>query len=149
MAVSKGPSWDTPARLNGLPAKNWKSREGVTLCAPLAACLTRWLDLHPSDRISTSLGWGPNEEGHYGCWERPNIVGFLMRNGPPPEMGPGVTLEHVRSWLAHDRAPVRTLRDFESLPPGHHAGGDGGVAAMEDWLKRKSKAIRTGLSSVG
>jgi hypothetical protein len=31
MPVSKGPSWDTPARLNGLPAKNWKTREGATL----------------------------------------------------------------------------------------------------------------------
>jgi len=116
MPLSKGPSWDTPARLDGLPAKNWTTREGVTLCAPLSACLKRWLELHPSDRISTSLGWGPNEEGRHGCWERPNIVGFLERNGPPPEMGPHVTIEHVRNWLAFDRQPVREISDQESHP---------------------------------
>lgn len=36
MAISKGSSWDTPARPDGLPAKNWTSREGATLCAPLS-----------------------------------------------------------------------------------------------------------------
>jgi hypothetical protein len=120
MPVSKGPDWSTPARLNGLPAKNWKSREGVTLCAPLSACLTRWLDLHPSDRISTSLGWGPNSDGDHGCWERPNIVGFLVRNGPPPEMGEHVTIEHIKTWLAFDCAPVREIGDLESQPGTHH-----------------------------
>jgi hypothetical protein len=87
--------------------KNWITREGVTLCAPFSQCVKRWLELHPSDRIGTSLGWGPNAEGHHGCWERPNIVGFLMRNGPPPEMGPGVTMEHVKMWLSSDCEPLR------------------------------------------
>jgi hypothetical protein len=63
-----------------------------------------------------------------------------MRNGPPPEMGEHVTIEHIRHWLAHDREPVRTVVDPDSLPPGHHAGRDGGRAAMESWLKRKSEA---------
>jgi hypothetical protein len=31
MGLGKGPAWLTPARLNGLPAKNWKTREGATL----------------------------------------------------------------------------------------------------------------------
>ena len=100
----------------------------MTLCAPFSQCIKRWLELHPSGRISTSLGWGPNADGDHGCWERPNIDGFLMRNGPPPEMGEHVTIEHIKTWLAFDREPVRTVVDPDSLPPGHHAGGDGGRA---------------------
>jgi hypothetical protein len=68
----------------------------------------RWLELHPSDRASTSLGWGPDAEGQHGFWERPNIVGFLMRNGAPPETGPDITTHHIRNWLAHDRDPAPT-----------------------------------------
>jgi hypothetical protein len=38
VATGKGPSWDTPARLDGLPAKNWITREESTLCAPFSVC---------------------------------------------------------------------------------------------------------------
>jgi len=40
--------------------------------------------LCPTYRESCSIGWGPNEEGQRGFFERPNIVGFLELNGPPP-----------------------------------------------------------------
>jgi len=105
MPVGKGPAWDTPAQIDGLPAKNWTTREGVTMRGTFSACVRHWLELHPSHRIGTSIGWGPNADGQWGAWERPNIVGFLMRNGPPPEMRPHVTLDHIRNWLAYDRDP--------------------------------------------
>jgi hypothetical protein len=136
MVLSKGPDWDSPARLDGLPVKNWTTREGATLCAPFSACVKRWLELHPSHRIGTSLGWGPNAEGHYGCWERPNIVGYLERNGPPPEMF-GITIEHVRNRLAHDREPMPPLPLEDDPPPGHSVGGDNGEAVWKSWLERR------------
>ena len=86
MPVGKGPSWDTPATLDGLPPKSWKTREGVSMSGTFSHCMKRWLELHPSKRDSCYFGWGPNEHGQYGAWERPNIVGFLERNGPPPDM---------------------------------------------------------------
>jgi len=40
-----------------------------------------------------------------GYFERPNIVGFLERNSPPPDMGAHVTMEHVRNRLSCVRTP--------------------------------------------
>ena len=138
MGIGKGPSWDTPARLDGLPAKNWSTREGVSLQGTFSACLKRWLELPCSNRESCSLGWGPNADGQHGCWERPNIVGFLMRNGPPPEMGPGVTLDYIKAWLTIGRPePAKAFDD--DIPPGHSAGGDGGAAAYRAWLDRRKR----------
>jgi hypothetical protein len=139
MPVGKGPSWNTPAQIDGLPAKNWKTREGVTMRGTFSACIKRWLDLPPPHRRNCSISWGPNAEGQVGNWERPNIVGFLMRNGPPPEMGPKVTIDHIKAWLEFDRPDPVTWEQLENLPPGHHAGGDGGRAALEAWLAGKSR----------
>jgi hypothetical protein len=127
MALGKGPDWLTPATIDGLPAKNWTTREGVTMRGTFSQCVKRWLELHPDNRQNCSIGWGPNEDGHWGYFERPNIVGFLERNGPPSEMGGSV-----------DKLPP-THADSDDLLPGHHAGGDGGVAAMEAWRKRKAE----------
>jgi hypothetical protein len=69
----------------------------------------RWLELNSSARISTSLGWGPNTEGQHGFWERPNIVGFPMRNGPPPEMGPHVSTDHLAIGWRMIAIPLRHL----------------------------------------
>ena len=55
------------------------------------------------DQSRPSIGRGPNAEGQRGFFERPNIVGYLERNGPPPDIGAHVTIEHVRNWLSSDR----------------------------------------------
>ena len=38
MALGKGPAWDTPAQIDGLPPKNWKDREGVTMRGTFSQC---------------------------------------------------------------------------------------------------------------
>jgi len=111
MALGKGPTWDTPAQIDGLPAKNWKDREGVTMRGTFSQCVKRWLELSPTYRESCSIGWGPNAEGQRGFFERPNVVGYLKRNGPPPDLGVHVTIEHVRNWLSCDRTPGKTFKE--------------------------------------
>src|SRR3984885_1645400 len=103
MALGKGPSWSTPATIDGLPAKNWTTREGVTMRDTFSQCVKRWLELHSENRQDCSIGWGPNDEGQWGYLERLNIVAYLERNGPPPDMGDHVTIQHVRNWLSVDK----------------------------------------------
>jgi hypothetical protein len=80
------PSWDTPARLNGLPCRNWKKREGVTLDGTLDECLTRWLDLAGHQKADCTLGWGPTAERQQGSWSANAIASYVRRNGLPPSL---------------------------------------------------------------
>ena len=116
MALGKGPSWSTQATIDGLPAKNWTTREGVTMRGTFSQCVKRWLELNSENRQDCSIGWGPNEEGQWGYFERLNIVGYLERNGPPPDMGDHVTIQHVRNWLSVDklRPPVVADKNFSA-----------------------------------
>jgi hypothetical protein len=138
MPLGKGPSWSTPATLDGLRAKNWTTREGVTMRGTFSQCVARWLELHPNERQNCSIGWGPTSEGQCGFFERPNIVGFLERNGPPPDMGAHVKIEHIRNWLSTDKLPPPFI-DPNDLPPSHSCPGDGGAAyrAWEEYQKTK------------
>jgi hypothetical protein len=120
MALGKGPSWSTPATLDGLPAANWTTREGVTMRATFSLCVKRWLELHSANRQDCSIGWGPNDEGQWGYFERPNIVGYLERNGPPPDMGGHVTILHIRNWLSVDKLP-RPVIALKNFSPSHSA----------------------------
>ena len=46
-------------------------------------------------------------------------------------------IEHVRNWLAYDKVAPRHM-DSDGIPPGHSAGGDGGLAALEVWRERRN-----------
>jgi hypothetical protein len=52
------PTWDTPARIDGLPATNWKTRQGVTLASTLADCIARWLDSPTTRAAGLHFGLG-------------------------------------------------------------------------------------------
>ena len=79
------PEWDTPARIDGLPAKNWKTREGVPLADTLADCITRWLSLPSHHQRDCTLGWGP-PDGVHGLMEASSIAAYVLSNGLPPMM---------------------------------------------------------------
>lgn len=80
------PTWDTPARLDGLPCINWKKRAGVTLAGTLDGCVTRWLDLAGHQQANCTLGWGPTADGGYGSWSASAIGSYVRQNGLPPTM---------------------------------------------------------------
>ena len=105
------PTWDTPARIDGLPATNWKKRTGVTLDGTLADCITRWLSLQPHQQRECTLGWGPLE-GQHGQMSAPAMASYVRENGLPPKMaaerggqpGPEVLAQLV-SMPRHDPHP--------------------------------------------
>ena len=82
------PTWDTPARLDGLPCTNWKRREGVTLDGSMADCISRWLNLADHDKRNCTLGWGPAADGQYGRWGAVAIGAYVLTNGLPPRWRP-------------------------------------------------------------
>ena len=58
--ASRDPSWDVPAKIDGLPYKNWKRRTGFTETGTLAQMVERWLRLSWNHQQQCSLGWGPD-----------------------------------------------------------------------------------------
>jgi hypothetical protein len=69
-------TWDTPARIDGLPATNWKMREGVTLAGTLADCIARWLRLRGHQQRDCTLGGGPLD-GRYGTMSPPALASYV------------------------------------------------------------------------
>jgi hypothetical protein len=105
------PTWDTPARIDGLPAKNWKTREGVTLAATLADCIARWLELQGYQQRDCTLGWGPLD-GYYGHMSASAMAFFVRKNGLPPKLAAqrggqpsAEVLEQLVSMPAYDAVP--------------------------------------------
>lgn len=114
--MSKQPTWNTPARLNGLPCTNWKKRTGVTMNGTLDACITRWLDLAGYQQANCTLGWGPNEHGQSGSWSATAIGSYVRRNGLPP------TMTARRGSTAGPEVLAKlTAMDRYDPPPGPHS----------------------------
>lgn len=80
------PSWETPARLNGLRPKNWKKREGATLSGTMAEMVERWLGLPRHEQQNCEIGWGPDAGGHYGHMGASTIARYVERHKLPPQM---------------------------------------------------------------
>ena len=59
-----GPYWNTPAKLDGLPATNWKKRTGATLEGMVATCIERWLGQPSQERFAEMVNlktpWRPD-----------------------------------------------------------------------------------------
>ena len=112
------PSWDTPARLNGLPCTNWKKRTGVTASGTVGQMFERWLDLPDYQRRDCTLGWGPNAEGQFGSMSGAAMARYVTRNGLPPGLAARVTNAAAFLAIALREAPP----DFrEQRGPFHDA----------------------------
>ncbi len=80
------PSWDVPAKLDGLPYTNWKRRTGYTETGTLAQMVQRWLTVPWHIQFGCLLGWGPDADGRRGRFSSTGIGVFVLRVGLPPEM---------------------------------------------------------------
>jgi hypothetical protein len=80
------PSWDTPARLNGLRPKSWKKREGATRTGTVAEMFEVWLGLADHQKQDCDLGWGPDEAGNSGTMSAGTMARYVQRRGLPPKM---------------------------------------------------------------
>lgn len=113
--IKSQPTWNTPARIDGLPYTNWKRREGVTFAGTLDQCVTRWLDLAGYQQGNCSVGWGPTADGSYGTWSASAIGAYVRRNGLPPTMvarrGAAASPEVLARLTAMDRydPPIREV----------------------------------------
>ena len=118
-----GPTWDTPARISGLPVTNWKKRTGATMDGPLSACIKRWLDLPTTGRRDASIGWGPSPAGEYGHMECHHIIAFILRHGLPPGMeafgGTQPPREVLKRMVVLERPEALTEDEIRQLPLGH------------------------------
>jgi hypothetical protein len=90
------PSWETAARIDGLPCTNWKKRTGVTISGTLAQCISRWIDLLGHQRQNCSFGWGPFE-GRYGDMDAEHLAAYVRRNGIPPVWRQRVAASHAKA----------------------------------------------------
>ena len=86
MPSENEPTWETPARLDGLPVTNWKKRTGYSMSGTVATCIERWLGLALYNMREASLGWGPCPLGDYGHMDSDQIGAFVIRHGIPPKM---------------------------------------------------------------
>ena len=117
------PTWNTPARLIGLPCTTWKRRTGVEMRGTLAECILRWLNLpaHQQQDCSLSHDAGP------GRWGPGSIRAYVALHGLPPQMAPvtpaqlekmiekkplAVTL--ADSVQVRDSAPIRASETDQS-----------------------------------
>ena len=73
-------------------------------------CVWTWFALDESRPVFFFAGIWMGWRGIRGTKAKPEVI---------------CTSAHIRSWLAHDRAPSAAI-DWDSFCPGHHAGGDGG-----------------------
>lgn len=80
------PSWDTPARLDGLRPKSWKKRDGATRSGTMAEMVEHWLGLARHEQQDCEIGWGPNASGHYGHMSASTIARYVERHKLPPQM---------------------------------------------------------------
>lgn len=116
------PDWTVPARLDGLPATNWKRRTGVTMDGTLAECLERWLSLPHSDQINCSL----SVRGTGQVWEPERMAAFIKRHGPPPALAARVqgNAEVLMRMLeeAKPEQPVRHFPDAAGIARGYGRG---------------------------
>jgi hypothetical protein len=82
------PTWDTPARLNGLRPKKWKKREDATRTGTMAEMVEHWLGLPRHEQQDCEIGWGPNAQGHHGHMGASTIARYVERHKLPPQMAP-------------------------------------------------------------
>jgi hypothetical protein len=116
------PSWDTHARLDGLPATNWKRRTGVTMDGSLAACLEKWLSLPHHHQINCSLAVSGTGEP----WEPERMAAFVRRHGPPPALAARIhgNAEVLMRMLEETKAEqhLRHFRDAAGIARGYGRG---------------------------
>lgn len=111
------PTWDTPARIDGLPCTNWKRREGVTFAGTLGQCVSRWLDLVGYQQRDCLAGWGPTSDGRYGTWSPSAIGSYVRRNGLPPTMSARRGGQAPMGVLAQLTAMARYDPPRRDVPP--------------------------------
>jgi len=100
------PTWDTPARVIGLPCTNWKKRTGIELRGTLAQCVARWLDLQSHQQRECTLHWGDHSAGPVGTMGPASIGAFVIAHGLPPAVA-----------AARGGQPsVERLREIVSMP---------------------------------
>ena len=56
MAIGEGPAWYTPVQIDGLPPKNWRDRDSVTMRGAFSQSAKRWLELPSTYREGYSIG---------------------------------------------------------------------------------------------
>lgn len=116
------PDWTAPARLDGLPATNWKRRTGVTMDGTLAECLERWLSLPHRDQINCSL----SVRGTGQVWEPERMAAFIKRHGVPPALEARVNgkAEVLMRMLEEAKAdkPVQHFPDGAPIARGFGKG---------------------------
>jgi hypothetical protein len=122
------PTWDTPARIDGLPATNWKRRTGVTMDGTVADCITRWLTLAGHDQRNVTMRWG-GVEGR--SWTCNAIAAFVVANGLPPKLTAG----RPRQPTKEDLKKIVSMPRYDPCPHAPHPaknahgsrpGGEGG-----------------------
>ncbi len=92
MPVGKGPAWDTPAQIDGLPAKNWTTREGVTMRGTFSACVKRWLELVLPTATTPPSGGGRTRMGSGALGNGPISWAFCCATGRRRKWG------HTSRW---------------------------------------------------
>jgi hypothetical protein len=120
--LTTDPDWNTPSRLNGLPATNWKRRSGVTMDGTFAECLERWLGLPHHHQINCSL----SVEGTGEPWEPERMAAFVRRSGLPPALASRVqgNAEVLMRMLegAKTEQPVQHFPDGAPIARGYGRG---------------------------
>ena len=109
---SREPSWDTPAKLDGLPVRHWKRRTGFTERGTTAEMVERWLRLAWNQQQDCSLGWGPNAAGQHGNMGSSELASYVRRHGLPP----GMLAERVRPPSAEEIERMLAGPGFRPVP---------------------------------
>lgn len=110
------PDWTASARLDGLPAKSWKRRTGVTMDGTLAECLEKWLALPHHHQINCSL----SVVGTGQAWEPERMAAFVKRHGLPPALAARVQ--------GNAEVLMRMLEEAKTEKPVQHFPDAAGIA---------------------
>jgi|GEM_PF-5900595 len=118
------PSWNTPARIDGLPAKSRKTRAtDVSKSGTMAEVVEMFLGLAHHHQRDCSISWGPTAGGDYGSMSAGTIARYVERKKLPPQMA--ARYENEAAALAillkvpgpdwHQRASIK--RPFNDAAP--------------------------------